>query len=399
MEMGKAMFETGDIAGYQALILKELNFEVGGAAEAMGNTLPGALGKLQTAFDTAIGPVAIWTVDGLQKATTAVLDLSQFLPKLNQAIIDHTKAVSQDTTYTYELYKLEVLRSYGMQATEANVRKLTEAGILYTQSTWEAVNASDPLIDKFDRLQLGASNFVSPLTDAKIALDALKQSMDENTTSLSELSAAAIYNEMALGLDEQGALDLAIQMGLLDPVAYNYRQQLDLLKEQLAANLITSDQYNTSVATLNTNLHSLHDVTYTITQIMKIVGAPDVPVNTNTVESGPTDEHYNGETLGCPPGYQWWWKGGRWVQEKIPGKALGGPIGINSMTLINENPLTYPETVVVGQNGGGYVLTKQDAQEAIRGVSGTTNTFNFMVPNEQIAMLLANRVAQIIGGQ
>lgn len=49
-EVIEKLVETGDLLGAQKLILKELERQAGGAAEAYGNTLAGALGKAKTAF-------------------------------------------------------------------------------------------------------------------------------------------------------------------------------------------------------------------------------------------------------------------------------------------------------------------------------------------------------------
>jgi hypothetical protein len=50
MEMIKALVETGDVLSAQKMILAELNTEFGGAAEAMANTYPGKVQKLQNAL-------------------------------------------------------------------------------------------------------------------------------------------------------------------------------------------------------------------------------------------------------------------------------------------------------------------------------------------------------------
>jgi len=55
----KALVETGDLMGAQKLILKELNTQVGGAAEAYGKTLPGQLSILKQAFDEIALGVAV----------------------------------------------------------------------------------------------------------------------------------------------------------------------------------------------------------------------------------------------------------------------------------------------------------------------------------------------------
>lgn len=52
-KMIRALVETGDVAGAQAIILEELNTQFGGSAEAFGETYAGQLGK----FETAVGNV------------------------------------------------------------------------------------------------------------------------------------------------------------------------------------------------------------------------------------------------------------------------------------------------------------------------------------------------------
>lgn len=50
IQMAKAMFEAGDVAGYQKLILQELNREVGGMAKAMGGTYAGQVAIFKNAL-------------------------------------------------------------------------------------------------------------------------------------------------------------------------------------------------------------------------------------------------------------------------------------------------------------------------------------------------------------
>jgi hypothetical protein len=52
-----AMVKSGDVAGAQALILKELNKEFGGSAEAAGKTLPGQLNILKQEFSNLAGEI------------------------------------------------------------------------------------------------------------------------------------------------------------------------------------------------------------------------------------------------------------------------------------------------------------------------------------------------------
>ena len=55
--MIERMVESGDVAGAQAVILKELETQVGGSAEAYGDTLPGQLDKAQEAFANMAGSI------------------------------------------------------------------------------------------------------------------------------------------------------------------------------------------------------------------------------------------------------------------------------------------------------------------------------------------------------
>src|SRR6266542_3515907 len=51
----EAMVKSGNTMGAQKLILKELNSEFGGSAEAMGNTLPGKINILKESFNNLAG--------------------------------------------------------------------------------------------------------------------------------------------------------------------------------------------------------------------------------------------------------------------------------------------------------------------------------------------------------
>jgi hypothetical protein len=178
---------------------------------------------------------------------------------------------------------------------------------------------------------------------------------------------------MALGLDEQGALDLAIAMGLLDPLAYNYRKQLDLLKKQLDANLITNDQYVASVAALNNNINNIpKNTTVYIDYVLRTVGAPPVPAGAPTIETNTRELHYNGETDGAPTGYQWWKRNGKWVTEKIPGMALGGDVVAGHTYWVGEKG---PEPFIPETNG--LILstsTITSLMNALKSLTGGLNT-------------------------
>ena len=82
----KAMMEAGDVAGAQAIIIKELNSEFGGAAKAAGDTLAGSLSKLKyqllgyaaAAGDKAV-PATKKFVDAMIALTSPIEDVSNWL--------------------------------------------------------------------------------------------------------------------------------------------------------------------------------------------------------------------------------------------------------------------------------------------------------------------------------
>ena len=103
-DMIKAMFEAGDIAGGQAIILKELEVQAGGAAEAAGKTMAGqmdilknTLGNVKEEIGGALIPIlkalVSWLgpkmVAGLHKFSTwfrvTLVDVQRFIGKVGNA--------------------------------------------------------------------------------------------------------------------------------------------------------------------------------------------------------------------------------------------------------------------------------------------------------------------------
>ena len=79
----KAMVEAGDTAGAQKLILKELNKEFGGSAEAAGKTLPGQVNVLKESFNNLAGDLMKTLVPALSAITKFFVDH----PKLMKAMV------------------------------------------------------------------------------------------------------------------------------------------------------------------------------------------------------------------------------------------------------------------------------------------------------------------------
>ena len=80
----KSMVETGNVAGAQKLILRELETQVGGSARAFGETTPGQVEKAKRAFEdmsqgvvTAVAPIAAAVLPGLTAAINGTVSFFQ----------------------------------------------------------------------------------------------------------------------------------------------------------------------------------------------------------------------------------------------------------------------------------------------------------------------------------
>lgn len=73
-KMIKKLQETGDMAGAQTVILKELQKEFGGSAEAAGNTLSGALTRAKNGFDSIVEGLLTSFMPAIQTAVDYVLE-------------------------------------------------------------------------------------------------------------------------------------------------------------------------------------------------------------------------------------------------------------------------------------------------------------------------------------
>jgi phage-related protein len=99
-EQIKSMVESGDLMGAQKLMLKELQSQVGGSAEAYGKTFPGAIARLRESWKNLMGdvvgrvaPVFADAIDGLMDMLPMINRLaSQLGDKLGGAIERLAKA-------------------------------------------------------------------------------------------------------------------------------------------------------------------------------------------------------------------------------------------------------------------------------------------------------------------
>jgi len=70
----KAMVESGNVMGAQKMILKELNTQFGGSAEALGKTLPGQLNILKETFSNIAGELVGTFIPYVARASKSLVD-------------------------------------------------------------------------------------------------------------------------------------------------------------------------------------------------------------------------------------------------------------------------------------------------------------------------------------
>lgn len=104
-----AMVKTGDVAGAQKVILKELGTEFGGAAKAAGQSFPGQLQRVHRAFEDlsqgivqgflpVMGPALEGVITILQKVGPVAADMAQ-------KVADKTAAIGGAIKGVFELFK------------------------------------------------------------------------------------------------------------------------------------------------------------------------------------------------------------------------------------------------------------------------------------------------------
>lgn len=110
VEMGKQLVKTGDVVGYQKLILGELKTEFGGLAAAMGDTTQGKINKAKVAFGNlgeTIGGILLPALgDGADAVTVLIKDLDRLI-----RITDEVKSKSLATSRTYGEYTQSVVNN------------------------------------------------------------------------------------------------------------------------------------------------------------------------------------------------------------------------------------------------------------------------------------------------
>lgn len=177
----KAMVESGDIMGAQKLILAELTNQVGGSAEAYGNTLTGSVNKAKNAAQemaaslTASLAPAVVAIGGAVGAATGFLEKHQTATK---AVIVAMAAMAAGVFIVegaMRAYRAAVLAAAAAQkvfnlALKANPIGLVITGAaLLTGGLYALSRSATTTKEKFDLAATAARNY-------KLALDGLSSS-------------------------------------------------------------------------------------------------------------------------------------------------------------------------------------------------------------------------------
>lgn len=94
-KMALQMVKTGDVIGYQKLILSELNTEFGGAAEAMGDTAAGSAEKLKNSLGNLGAAFGQRLLPAIKETNTTLSNLIDTITDGIEADNDHVAALQQ----------------------------------------------------------------------------------------------------------------------------------------------------------------------------------------------------------------------------------------------------------------------------------------------------------------
>jgi len=125
----KEMMAMNDVAGAQTIILKELEKEFGGSAEAAGNTLAGKLQKAQNSIENLAESIGTRLLPVLGDAADALSLLIDGSDRIREAQIEHEAEVRK-TAKSYEEYITEIVRSNRAEAEAMDLRRDVERGLI-----------------------------------------------------------------------------------------------------------------------------------------------------------------------------------------------------------------------------------------------------------------------------
>ena len=208
-----------------------------------------------------------------------------------------------------------------------------------------------------------------------------------------------ILQNTTMGLNSEASLEVARALGLVDEESYalsksslDLYNRFDAMDGKMGDGIENVSGYASAVGSLASAVASLQDRHITITVDIIQREMSNQHIYDDMFDAGFVPE---GDSAGGTVG------GSNKNQNNLkPGEvrqaAYGAPFGRDTL-VYNENPSTRPEVPILNQDGSGYVLTKQDAQEVLAGAAGGPSlTQNFYLPSEIQVEMAARRAVELM---
>lgn len=220
IELAKKLIETGDAAGYQKLILQELNVEFGGSAVARMNTYIGKQQALQSAWGNmkeAIGKGLIPELESLYVWLTKIINVQteniEEQNKNNIAVDYAIKLIAgESTALTHNSF-------YWLLHKKA----LDEARDSYSKIDYMANNVKDDLYSLepgFIAAGKAASDMAEDVDTAALSIEKMNYVIDYSETAFKKQAVAALIAKASLDgfidpQEEQYIYGMATALGVL----------------------------------------------------------------------------------------------------------------------------------------------------------------------------------------
>jgi hypothetical protein len=248
VDLAKKLIESGDVLGYQKLILQELQKEYGDAAEKMAEASDGydQLKAAQDRYNAEVGRDLLksssdwnrfWT--NYYNNETKAIQTSRTLKSVYEELGISQQGVSRNgqVVLAYfrdgkELSQEQVDELIHLRdGWDAYGQQLEAAAAAYMSAHPEIGKFNVQLLDEADALAAVKAGLAGTLKDAQDqyleTIQNLTGSTEENTTKqreaeeqLKKTTAQLIYQQVAAKLDAGSALDLARNMGLISEQDY-----------------------------------------------------------------------------------------------------------------------------------------------------------------------------------
>lgn len=256
----KRMVEMNDVAGAQTFILKELNTEFGGMAEALGNTAAGKINKARNAIDNFAASIGEKLLPVLGEAADAATTLITWNDKMAEAL-DGVNQNLQDSTKDYTEYINAMLdTAVAAGKITQTMASAAKAGGLVTVNLNEQRDIMPEVIARTGLLTEAQYNETRSSQAVQQGIDAVtakytamaKQQQDQQTSAANAVASndtlAASYTAMAKAAEEQAAATaaaaaveatyragIAETIGKVDSLAQSLMKATDAQAKQMLA--------------------------------------------------------------------------------------------------------------------------------------------------------------------